>query len=156
LTDNVKEKVLHEISRFDESLLVASSIIKSCKEQVPNIAEKIAMSQILHSFYNAIERTATIILKAMGEKIPSGDRWHKKLLDMMFGANSLEIEIIKQCSKSQLERYLFFRHVVRQAYCFELRWNDMEVLVNDFEKVWKAVKSDFVAFVENSPMSQTK
>lgn len=145
----VVERLRHEFSRFEKALSTSKPVIELCKAQIPDIAEKIAISQILHSFYCGIERITVLLLKSIGENIPNDGKWHKTLFEFMFGANPKGVAIIRQDLKSQLEPYMAFRHVVRQVYGFELRWNDMKELVNNLEKTWEAVKSDFEAFIEN-------
>jgi hypothetical protein len=42
-----------------------------------------------------------------------------------------------------MEDYLSFRHFIRHSYSSELEWNQMELLVNELEEIWKIIKENF-------------
>ena len=150
LDNNVKEKIEYEISRIEKLISDAKPLLKLCKLKEPDFIEITAAAQILHSFYNGVESVVILFLKNIGVKIPNDSRWHKALFEIMFGVNFKKIEIIRQILKPQMEKYMYFRHFIRHSYSSELKWSEMEPLVNGLEEIWKIVKGDFETFIENN------
>jgi len=142
-------KIRHEISRIDKSLKEVSPLLNLCKiKEQPDIIEITATAQVLHSFYNGIESIIVLIFKYMNEKIPNDFRWHKTLLEMAFGANSKNVQILNKDLKDKMEEYLSFRHFIRHSYSSELDWKVMGPLVKEIENIWIKIKIDFGRFVE--------
>ena len=55
MDENVKIKIRHEISRIDKSLNEVNQLLNLCKiREQPDIIEKTASAQVLHSFYNGV------------------------------------------------------------------------------------------------------
>ena len=149
---NVKIKIGHEISRIEQLLSDAKPLIDLCNTKEPDFIEITAMAHILHSFYNGVESVIVLILKNIDEKLPNDYKWHKTLFNIAFGQNTRGFRIFQDEIKDLLEDYLSFRHFIRHSYSSELRWNDMKLLVENIEEVWKTIKVDFEVFVirENS------
>jgi len=151
LDENVKIKIRHEISRIDKSLNEVSPLLNLCKiKEKPDIIEKTAAAQVLHSFYNGVESIIVLLLKYMNEKLPNDLRWHKTLLEMAFGANPKYVIIFNDKIKINLEKYMSFRHFIRHSYSSELDWMIMGPLVIGIENIWQIIKADFETFIENN------
>jgi hypothetical protein len=150
LDENVKTKIEHEILRLEKSLRDVNPLLDLCKIKDPDIIEKTAAAQVLHSFYNGVESVIVLFFKYLNEELPNDFKWHKKLFDMAFGTNSRNIKIIRDAMKSKLEKYLLFRHFIRHSYGSELDWNEMGPLVKEIEDIWKVIKTDFEVFIKNN------
>jgi len=150
LDESAKIKVEHEISRIEKSLGAVKPLLNLCKIKEPDIIEMTAAAQVLHSFYNGIESIIVLFFKYINEKLPNDYKWHKTLFEMAFGNNFKSIAIIRNDIKERLEKYLLFRHFIRHSYSSELKWKDMEPLVNGLEEIWKIIRTDFEAFIENN------
>jgi hypothetical protein len=151
LDEATKTKIMHEISRIDKLLNDISPLLKLCqiKEQL-DIIEMTATAQVLHSFYNGVESVIVLPFKYMNEKLPNDFRWHKTLLEMAYGANSKNEEILSKDVKDKLDDYLSFRHFIRHSYSSELDWKIMRILIIEIEDIWQMVKTDFEAFIVNN------
>ena len=151
MDENVKIKIRHEISRIDKSLNEVNPLLNLCKiKEQPDIIEKTASAQILHSFYNGVESIIILLFKYMNEKLPNDLRWHKTLLEMAFGANPKNVIIFNDKIKINLEKYMSFRHFIRHSYSSELDWMIMGPLVIEIESIWQIIKADFETFIENN------
>ena len=150
LENNLKIKIEYEISRIDKLLNNAKPLLDLCKVKEPDFVEITATAQILHSFYNGVENVAILSLKSVNEKVPVDSRWHKALLEMIFGQNSEKINILRSNIKDKIEKYMYFRHFIRHSYGSELKWNEMENLVINLEEMWKIIKTDFELLINNS------
>jgi hypothetical protein len=149
LDETVKIKIRHEISRIEQLLIDAKPLIDLCQIKEPDFVEKTAMAHILHSFYNGVESVIVLILKNIDEQLPNDYKWHKTLFNIAFGQNSRGFRIFQDDIKDLLENYLSFRHFIRHSYSSELRWNEMKLLVENLEKLWKIIKFDFEIFISN-------
>ena len=147
MDENVKIKIGHEISRIGQLLSDAKPLINLCNAKEPDFIEITAMAHILHSFYNGVESVIVLIFKNIDEKLPNDYKWHKTLFNMAFGQNTKEVRIFQDNIRELLEYYLSFRHFIRHSYSSELRWNDMKLLVENIEEIWKTIKSDFEIFI---------
>ena len=77
----------------------------------------------LAQLYSGIENILKLICKYKGEVLPSGDDWHVRLLGLFRkDASSACPAIIDDELYALLSQYRRIRHVVRNAYSFELEW----------------------------------
>lgn len=70
----------------------------------------------LHSFYTGLERIFELIAVNIEQSKPQGENWHQELLRQM----AVEIErvrppVLSRETRSSLDEYRGFRHVVRPA-----------------------------------------
>jgi hypothetical protein len=89
-------------------------------------------------FYMSVEKIFEVIAEELNGGSPAGEAWHKRLLHTM----TLEVKGIRPAVISaglygDLLKFLGFRHVVRQAYGFQLDEEKLNELENVFEKTWK-------------------
>ena len=99
----------------------------------PDGIERSALAAMLHSFYTGIENLFKRIAIECDGGLPSGAAWHRALLDSMATASTSRPAVISKALHNRLTEYLQFRHVFRQAYAFQLRWEKMQALVEDCE-----------------------
>ncbi|MDR1290204.1 MAG: hypothetical protein LBK06_03290, partial [Planctomycetaceae bacterium] len=84
MNENIKQKILFEISQIDEVIKSTKPLRDLCKIKAPDVVEKSAVALLLQSFYNGVENVLIIIVKYFDEKLPSGNKWHKELLNTAF------------------------------------------------------------------------
>lgn len=89
----------------------------------------------LHNFYTGCERIFRLIASELNGALPSGHDWHKRLLDRMRSEREGRPAVLASETAQLLEKYLAFRHIVRNIYGFEL--DPQEVLVLESEK-WES------------------
>lgn len=66
----------------------------------------------LHSFYQGVERIFEAIAKSIDRSVPSGDRWHKRLLvQMTEEIPGIRPAVISVKTKTALNNYRTFRHL---------------------------------------------
>ena len=88
---------------------------------------------MLHGFYTGVENVFKRIAIELDTQRPSGEAWHRRLLDSMSNPGRGRPPVISPELKASLEGYLQFRHVFRQAYSFDLQWGKMAALVLECE-----------------------
>ena len=149
MDDNIKIKITFEISQINKLIIEAEPLIKLCKLKEPDFIELSAAAMVLHSFYNGIENIIILIIKYYEEKLPNGNKWHMELLEKAFIPLKNGKQILKKDLQETMEEYLKFRHFVRHAYSYKLKWEQMEYLINNIENIWDNIKENLNSFLEN-------
>ena len=106
----------------------------------------------LHSFYQGVERIFEAFAKSIDRTVPSGDRWHKRLLvQMTEEIPGIRPAVISEETRTALDSYRTFRHLARNIYTFNLDAKRIRSLVENLpdavEKVCKDI-SVFIAFLK--------
>ena len=145
---NIEKKILFEIAQLDELMEASRSFLSVCLEREPEFGEKCGVAQILHSFYNGIEKLLLLIIK--NSEIISIDvnRWHSELFIKAFEPRQNSMYIIRPDLKETLNEYLKFRHVVRNSYGFSLLWTKMIDMVVNLENTWNMVRFDILDYID--------
>jgi hypothetical protein len=141
-------KVEFEIAQIDNLLKETSPLLKLSHNKTPDMVETAALGLFLHSFYNGIENIIKCIIREKYGKLPSGNKWHKELLDLSFIKNNDQKALFSDTLKVVLDDYLSFRHFIRNTYSFKITWERMEHLILDIDKNWNDIKTEINNYVE--------
>ncbi len=98
-------------------------LIRKAAQTPPDAIELSALAAFLHSFYTGIENIFKRVAVEIDHALPAGEFWHKRLLEAMTTGNSQRGTVISTDLAARLKQYLQFRHVFRQAYTLDLRWD---------------------------------
>jgi hypothetical protein len=150
LDENIKKKILFEISQIDELVNSTKPLRDLCRIKEPDIIEKSAVALLLQSFYNGIENILTIIVKYSEAKLPNSYKWHKELLGKAFEDLIGHGQIFRSEIKIILNDYMSMRHFIRHTYGFRLDWEQMQELTDEIDNIWVIVKEDLNKFIENN------
>jgi hypothetical protein len=149
--DNVIiQKIQFEIEQIDELIDASKPLFDLCKVRDPDFVERCGIALILQSFYNGIEKMMLLIVKNKDKKLPNGIKWHKELFDNTFKKNKNRTHIFREELYEQLNDYLQFRHFVRHAYGFKLKWEKMKNILFDMNTLWENIKEDINVFIKNN------
>ena len=85
--------------------------------------------------------------------LPKSEFWHRQLLDNMAYPGPARRAVISASLRDDLRVYLYFRHVFRQAYTFELRWEKMAGLVERCENTLRQLELELETFLEPPNMN---
>jgi uncharacterized protein YutE (UPF0331/DUF86 family) len=111
-----------------------------------------AAGYLLHNFYNGAENIFKSIASVFGNKVEK-EEWHSSLLKrMLLEIDAVRPEVITEDLYKKLLDYKNFRHFFRHAYLFELDWNKMKGLVDNFEKnldQFEMEINEFIKKIEN-------
>ncbi|MBK8129049.1 MAG: hypothetical protein IPK53_08940 [bacterium] len=100
-----------------------------------------ALASVLHAVYNGVESSVISIANETDGAVPTGDRWHRDLLEQMGMANEFREAVLPLPIQLQLQNYLAFRHYYRHAYSFFLRWEELRELVLPLTAVWDQTRT---------------
>ena len=150
MDNNINAKIIFEISQIDKLISEAEPLLKLCKLKEPDFIELSATAMVLHSFYNGIENILILIIKNIENKLPNSNKWHMELLEKAFDPLENGKQILRNDLQETMEEYLKFRHFVRHAYSYKLKWEQMEYLINNIENIWENIKENFNSFLEDN------
>jgi hypothetical protein len=103
----------------------------------------------LADFYMGIERIFQIIATEIDGGIPQGEEWHKRLLlNMTIEIEGVRPPVISSGLYDSLRLFLGFRHVVRQAYGFQLDEAKLEELALSFENTVSNFSAELTNFCD--------
>jgi len=150
LDNAIIQKIQFEIEQIDELIDSSKPLFDLCKIRDPDFVERCGIALILQSFYNGIEKMMLLIVKNKDKKLPNGIKWHKELFDNTFKENKNRTRIFREELYEQLNDYLQFRHFVRHAYGFKLKWEKMKNILFDMYALWEKIKEDINVFIKNN------
>ena len=116
-------------------------------EQQDYYLDSVALN--LHSFYNGLERIFEIIARQLDPSFPSGERWHRDLLEQMAKEISeVRPAVLSPETQALLDDFLAFRHLIRSLYAFNLDAERLNRLLHRLPEVLLHVKQDLTSFCE--------
>ena len=137
-----------ELEQLKELLATYQRLLDHCATVTPDEIELAALAAMLHSFYNGVENLLKRIAVETGEGLPSGEVWHRRLLDQMAQQTPDRPAVLTEALRVRLRLYLDFRHVFRHSYTFDLRWEKMREPVLHCRETLLALRESLAAFLK--------
>ncbi len=109
--------------------------------------DSVALS--LHGFYSGVERLFELIATQVDESLPTGETWHRALLDQMARSfPQVRPAVIRPETAAALDEFRRFRHLVRNVYTTNLDPDRMKNLMAEVGSLWEDLEGQFNTFVE--------
>jgi hypothetical protein len=103
----------------------------------------------LHSFYSGLERIFELIVRAVDQAIPSGETWHRELLEQVsHEIAGLRPAVINAENARRLEEFRRFRHLVRNVYAADLIPGRMANMLANLPGLWTDLRAELLAFAD--------
>ena len=144
------DRIKLEISEIDELQQAYQPLLVLSRSKEPDLIETAALAQVLHSFYNGVERLFVLIVKATGQGVPDGSSWHRSLLESVSEGTQGGTPVISEATRESLVEYLGFRHVVRHTYTRHLDANRITALADKSGKVWSDLREEVQRFIQTT------
>jgi hypothetical protein len=101
----------------------------------------------LHGFYSGLERIFELIASSVDSSKPNDKEWHKTLLyQMAQEVPQVRPAVISEKSRSRLDEYRGFRHVVRNVYTFKFDTEKVEKLATEVSGLFADISPELLAF----------
>ncbi len=151
LLKRTSAEILAELNRLSKLMDEYKQFISEYSGHMDKYLMRVKAS-FMADFYMGVEKIFEIIVEELNGGAPRGEAWHKRLLHTM----TLEIKgvrppVISDALHQNLMKFLGFRHVVRQAYGFQLDGQKMDELESIFETTWERFLRElkkFCSFLE--------
>lgn len=147
MSHDLKNRIDVEIKQLRQLLETHAGLLLKCRTSDPNADEIAALAAILHAFYTGIENIFKRIAVEHDGKAPEGPYWHSELIELMVCGQGHRPPLLSASLSEMLQEYLDFRHVFRQAYSFELKWDKMRHLVCNIEAVFRSFEAECNNFI---------
>jgi hypothetical protein len=147
--DRLRKQVAVECEQLNYLVEVHRPLLVKCATTAPNNIELSALAAMLHSFYTGIENIFKRVAVELDGAPPRGEYWHRELLDAMRHSSAVRPAVISAPLRDRLMEYLEFRHVFRQAYSFQLRWDKMSPLVLGCEETLRQLEAELDVFLRS-------
>jgi hypothetical protein len=143
---DLRDQIVVEEAQLQQLLELHQPLLEKCRSEEPNPIELSALAALLHSFYTGVENLFRRVAVEIDGGTLQGDAWHRRLLQQMTEAKETRPEVISSALYDRLHPYLQFRHVFRNSYSFQLRWDKMAPLVLNYEQTFAAVRAEIASF----------
>jgi hypothetical protein len=101
----------------------------------------------LHSFYNGLERILEVIARQLDPVFPSGERWHRDLLEQMAREiPEVRPAVLEAETVANLDNFLAFRHRIRSLYAFNLDAERLKQLLDRLPNTFSQARQDLETF----------
>ena len=147
--DRLRRQVMVERKQLNRLIEMHQPLLEKSASQCPNDIELSALAAVLHSFYTGIENIFRRIALEIDGALPTGEFWHRELLDAVAHSGRDRSAAISEDLRDRLREYLGFRHVFRHAYAFQLQWEKMSHLVLDCEETLRLLEAELDAFLQS-------
>jgi hypothetical protein len=144
----LRKQIAVEREMLNQLLTDFRPLLCKCADTPPDRIEVSALAAMLHGFYNGVENIFKRVALELGEDLPRQEGWHKALLAQMTRPGADRPAVLSPELADRLVKYLEFRHLFRNAYPFQLRWDRMENEVGDVEAVLNSLEAEIAVFLK--------
>lgn len=136
-----------ELEALDRIVTEAAQCVAQMGSRAPTSLELRGAGDIVHDYYNAVERYLERVAVEMNGGLPAGPDSHARLLQRM----TRELPDVRPALLStdvarRLDEYLRFRHLFRHRYGFELEWSRLEPLLSGISALSPDLRRELEVF----------
>ncbi len=135
---DIPEEVIAEKEHVEKTLSILLGVLP---KKDKSIVEITAIATFIHNCYNGIENILKQTIKNKNVPIPFSEHWHKTLLQI-----AVKESILSPSLSDHLYDFLAFRHFFVHGYGHRLNENQLMVLANEMESVWKQFLGEIELF----------
>ena len=141
----LKADIDRELKNLERLTLELNTVLGTTSEST--IVRSRAAGSVIHDFYTGVEKIFRRIAVRVDQDLPTGQDWHVQLLQRMnVPLEGFRPQVITESLARNLEEYLRFRHLFRNIYGFELRWERCEPLASRLDKTLADLKEQIGHF----------
>lgn len=144
----LKADIRREIENLTRLVHSMDELRDQLRSHEPTEFDVRAAGSLLHDFYTGLEKIFQRIALKVDQDLPAGSDWHLQLLQRMATRiEGVRPPVLSDDQMRHLEEYLRFRHLFRNIYGFELRWELIEPLVADMSVRFEEIQSQLEEFL---------
>lgn len=146
MDEELKKDIKIELENLERLISQMQDLIGRISQE-PDFVVTRATGSILHDFYCGIEKIFERIAINLDNHMPEGEDWHIKLLSQMGQSKKYRKAIIDSDLLQGLKEYLRFRHLFRNIYGFELKWEKIRPLCLRLNDVYNKLKISLAKYL---------
>ncbi len=140
--DELKKFCDNELKNIDRVTEEIFSVYKPDKAEY-SVTEQAAIGALMMNVYTGIEKVLKQMLLFDKLDVTDAPGWHEKIL-----RKAGEIGILPTELQPVLAKYLFFRNFFIYNYTFDIKWEDMKVLVDAVRDMTGKVRSEIEEYLQ--------
>lgn len=140
--EELKEYCDNELKNIDRVMYELFSLVSPDRADYTT-AELAGISTFVLNIYTSVEKILKQMLMFDGLDVTDSPQWHEKVLK-----KSTEIGILPPELFQTLQGYLTFRKLFVYSSIFNIKWEELKVLVNAIKDVSEKFKSEVQEYIE--------
>ena len=155
----IQDRINQEIKKILQALQQLEIFLIELSNQSDVMYQNTLINSIalnLHGVYTGIERIFEVIAKKIDQRFPTGDKWHRDLLEQM----SVDIPrvrkaVIMEETRLILDELRRFRHLVRSAYSCQLDEEKVLIIAHQIVNSYQTIINEIQLFCNNLSKGET-
>lgn len=145
---NLITRIQQELRELERVVARAERAIQAARNRTEDQDLYIDSAALnLHDFYAGLERIFQQIGSTVDGNMPSGQNWHRELLQQMQSdLPDLRPPVLSPEVVNTLDEFLRFRHVLRNVYAFQFDPEQIARLVNQLRSTWLQLQVELTTF----------
>ncbi|MCA2939427.1 MAG: hypothetical protein IM319_09745 [Microcystis sp. M113S1] len=155
----IQDRINQEIKKILQALQQLEIFLIELSNQSDVMYQNTLINSIalnLHGVYTGIERIFEVIAKKIDQRFPTGDKWHRDLLEQM----SVDIPKVRKAVITEETRVILdelrrFRHLVRSAYSCQLDEEKVLIIAHQIVNSYQTIINEIQLFCNNLSKGET-
>ncbi|MFN7214886.1 hypothetical protein [Microcystis sp.] len=156
---SIQDRINQELNKIIQALQQLEIFLRELSNQSDVMYQNALINSIalnLHGVYTGIERIFEVIAKKIDQRFPTGDKWHRDLLEQM----SVDIPKVRKAVITEETRLILdelrrFRHLVRSAYSCQLDEEKVLIIAHQIVNSYQTIINDIQLFCHNLSKGET-
>ncbi len=156
---SIQDRINQELNKILQALQQLEIFLRELSNQSDVMYQNALINSIalnFHGVYTGIERIFEVIAKKIDQRFPTGDKWHRDLLEQM----SVDIPRVRKAVITEETRLILdelrqFRHLVRSAYSCQLDEEKVLIIPHEIVNSYQTIINDIQLFCNNLSKGET-
>ncbi|ELP53078.1 MULTISPECIES: hypothetical protein [Microcystis] len=156
---SIQDRINQELNKILQALQQLEIFLRELSNQSDVMYQNALINSIalnFHGVYTGIERIFEVIAKKIDQRFPTGDKWHRDLLEQM----SVDIPRVRKAVITEETRLILdelrrFRHLVRSAYSCQLDEEKVLIIAHQIVNSYQTIINDIQLFCHNLSKGET-
>lgn len=156
---SIQDRINQELNKILQALQQLEIFLRELSNQSDVMYQNALINSIalnLHGVYTGLERIFEVIAKKIDQRFPTGDKWHRDLLEQM----SVDIPNVRKAVITEEKRLILdelrrFRHLVRSAYSCQLDEEKVLIIAHQIVNSYQTIINEIQLFCNNLSRGET-
>jgi hypothetical protein len=135
-----------DLERVIQRAMRAWAHVQRAPDEQEAYLDSVALN--LHGFYSGLERLFELIARHVDRALPTGETWHRDLLEQMTHETEDRPAVVNRASALALDEFRRFRHIVRNVYTMNLSPDKVAGLMAVLPELWPRLRAELLALAD--------